>query len=111
EISRFLTELPGMASVQAPFRGSLRISTNNPDGLSVAAIRGRSNSRADFLISTLLPLTGNMTTATSTEMLFAHVVEGGGYSTELFLLKNKTSATGTMMFVTPSGIPFSYSPK
>jgi hypothetical protein len=44
-------------------------------------------------------------------MLFAHVVEGGGYSTEVVLLNNNTSATGTMMFVTPSGIPFSFSPK
>jgi hypothetical protein len=96
-VSKFLKELPGLTSVETPFRGILRISTAG-EGLSIAGIRARSNRRSDFLISAVLPTAGNATSP-STEMLFPHVVEGAGYSTEFVLFSNGSSSRGNILVV------------
>src|SRR5262245_20091181 len=56
QVAKFLTQIPGFESIQAPFQGVLRVSsTSSPAGIAVVGLRGRYNERGDFLITTTQP--------------------------------------------------------
>ena len=98
QISGFLSEISGFASLPVPFQGVLRIASAVP--VAVTGLRGRINERNDFLITTTLP-TDETATATSTELLFPQFAEGGGYSAQ-FILFGRDSE-GTMYFFNQAG--------
>ena len=100
----FLGQIQGFARLATPFQGVLRISSTAPSGISVTGLRGRYNERGDFLITTTPPV-NESTAVSSTELLFPHLADAGGYTTQFILFSgsaNQTSA-GTLQFYTSDG--------
>jgi hypothetical protein len=106
QIALFLNQIPGLESLQTPFRGVLRISTSSPQGISVVGLRGRTNERGDFLITTTPPVDEN-SAPSIVEQVFPHLADGGGYTTQFILFSGTAgqSASGTIRFFTQSGQP------
>jgi len=76
QTAKFLAEL--FPTLPQPFNGLLRISTAS-SVLSVIGIRGRYNERNDFLITTTPPAIETDPPSVR-ELIFPHLVDGGGYS-------------------------------
>ena len=111
QISKFLREIPGFAGVTMPFRGILRVSTNNPDGISVIGVRGHYNQRGDFLVTTILPFDETQGTQPPAQLAFPHVADGGGYSTGFVLFNPGIFASsGTISGFLRNGVPLNISP-
>jgi hypothetical protein len=102
-ISAFLNELfPGL---KAPFSGVLRINaTITP--VAVAGLLTANNDRGEFLIATT-PATNELSTTSTAGLVFPHVVNMGGYTTQFVLFSGTQyqSALGTLNFFTQSGQP------
>ena len=95
--AKFLLELfPGLP---LSFKGVLRISSGSP--LVVVGLRTRYNERGDFLITTT-PASSEFSTTTTTDVIFPHIVDMGGYTTQfaLFSGTQSQSAIGTVRFFT-----------
>jgi len=110
-IAKFLNQIAGVESVQAPFQGVLRISsTSSPAGIAVVGLRGRYSERGDFLITTTQP-SDESTPATTTEQFFPHFADGGGYTTQFILFNGSTdqSSSGSLRFFNQSGQSLSLS--
>jgi hypothetical protein len=100
KVAKFANELfPTLAN---PFKGVLRISSSS--ALSVIGLRARYNERTDFLITTV-PVSPELTQGSSAEVMFPHVVDSGGYTTQIILLDVVSGQTsvGTMRFRTIGG--------
>jgi hypothetical protein len=93
-------------SLGLPFKGILRISGGGAAGLSVVGLRGRYNERGDFLITTTPP-TNEASPASATELLFPHIVNGGGYTTQFILFSGTAgqAAAGNLRFFDQTGAP------
>lgn len=99
-VSMFLHELfPGLP---LPFRGILRMTASGP--VSVVSLRTRYNERNDFLITTT-PVSNEASPASTTELLFPHIVDGAGYNTQFILFSGSAgqSTTGTLRFFAQTG--------
>ena len=112
QVSLFLNQIPGFASLQTPFEGFLRLSSTA--SISVAGLRGRYNERGDFLITTTPPLIeaqccpvcSSLCLPPSTSPLFfPHIADSGGYTTQfiLFSAQPGSSSSGTMQLFNQSG--------
>jgi hypothetical protein len=110
QISRFLHEIPGFASVPFPFRGMLRVSTNAAAGVSIAAIRGASNERSDFVFSAAPFATEEDGPEPVFERIVPQIVARSGFSAELVLFSDSAglAASGNMVVVSRTGSPFSF---
>ncbi len=98
--SLFLGEIPGFQNLPASFRGVLRVTSNN--AISVLGLRGRYNERGDFLVSTTPAVAENAATTTS-ELIFPHIVSGGGYTTEFLLMSRGAGSEGTVSLRSQDG--------
>jgi hypothetical protein len=103
-LSLFLDELPGFQNLPTTVRGVLRISSATP--ISAIGLRGRYNERGDFLISTTPALADNGA-AVAGELVFPHIVTGGGYTTEFLLLSRGSASTGSISIHSQSGTELS----
>ncbi len=103
QIARFLNESPyGVGSVQ----GTLTFSASIPVG--VIALRGFTNERGEFLITTL-PVAG-LGTAGSEDVFLPHYAEGGGWSTQVVLVNpTDTQISGSVQFLGQGGSTAAYS--
>ena len=99
-LSVFLNEIPGLQNLPSSFRGVLRISSSFP--VSVIGLRGRHNERGDFMVSTT-PAVAEDELPASGELVFPHIVSGGGYSTEFLLMGRSGSSNGNVVFRSQSG--------
>ncbi len=91
QTAKFLNELfPGLPT---SFQGVLRL-TSPSAAVSVVTLRGRYNERTDFLITTTPPALETAPPA-GTTMLFPHVVNGGGYTTQFVLFSGRAGESGT----------------
>jgi hypothetical protein len=100
----FLNELiPGTPNT---FSGVLRLSAASP--ISGIGLRLTTNGGGDYLMSTI-PAVSETQNGTPQQMLFPHIVSGGGYATELILLNRQPSATssGEVIFTAQDGAPLS----
>ncbi len=104
QVAKFVHEL---FALSFPFRGILRITGGGALGLSVVGLRGRYNERGDFLITTTPP-SNESGAATTAELLFPHLVNGGGYTTQFILFSGTTGQTsvGTLRFLRQDGSAF-----
>ncbi len=102
QTSLFLREIPGFASLAAPFQGVLRITSAAP--VAVTSLRGRTNQRSEFLVTTTTPV-DESAAVTSSELLIPHFAEGGGYNVQ-FILFGRVSS-GTMYLFDRGGQPLS----
>ena len=93
QLGRFLNEDPFNSGSIA--RGSFTVSASAP--VSVVALRGFTNERSEFLITTL-PVT-SLSTGLQQTTVFPQLADGGGWSTQIVLV-NPTDNTlsGTMEF-------------
>ena len=86
QTSLFLNQAPGFVAMPASFQGLLRISSAS--AISVVGLRGRYNERGDFLITTTPPVAEDEPSYTG-ELVFPHIVEGAGYTTQFILFSGK----------------------
>jgi uncharacterized repeat protein (TIGR01451 family) len=95
-------------SLQNPFKGVLRITTTSSSGLSVVGLRTRVNERGDYLVSTI-SVSNESNPTSGTELLFPHLADGGGYTTQFILFSGAAgqTSTGTLSFFRPDGTPLS----
>jgi hypothetical protein len=71
----------------------------------VIALRGLTNERSEFLITTL-PVADLSITAGSDAFVFPHFADGGGWTTDLLLVNTTdTPMSGTLVFCGQSGCP------
>jgi hypothetical protein len=92
QIAAFLNESP--FNIAGSFRGTLTYSSSVP--VSVVALRGFTNERSEFLITTL-PV--SLLTALTGIAFFPHFSDGGGWTTQ-FVLTNPTDSplSGSLQF-------------
>ena len=105
QIARFVHEL--FPTLALPFKGVLRISGGASSGMSITGLRARYNERGDFLITTTPPSNeGNA--LTSAELLFPHLVNGGGWTTQFILFSGSAgqSSNGNLRFFKQDGTAF-----
>jgi len=98
--ARFIREL--FPALSSSFRGLVKVTSNGPIGL--AGLRGQYNERGDFLITTT-PARNDALATPTLQLVFPHIVSGGGYTTQFILLG--TSASGTLWFNSKNGTAFS----
>src|SRR6185295_17671886 len=102
QIATFLYQVPGLSTISTSFQGVLRVS--GPAGISVVGLRGRYNERSDFLITTTPPVAEDEAPSTA-EVLFPHIVEGAGYTTQFILFSGRPgqSSAGSLRYLNQSG--------
>ena len=84
----------------------LRVATVDDQKIAVIALRSRINERTEFLITTTPPTDEN-SIATTSEVFFPHLVDGGGWSTQTVLFSGIAgAANGLMRFFGVDGQPF-----
>jgi len=111
QIARFLDQVAFTPSLAGQtVAGVLRITTDLAN-ISVVGLRTRINERppsGDFLITTTPPTLENGA-ATAAERVFPHLVDGGGYTTQIILFSGTAGQTsgGTLSFVSHDGTPLS----
>ena len=100
----FLNQAAGFAAVPASFQGLLRISAAS--AISVVGLRGRYNERGDFLITTTPPVAEDEP-SNAAELVFPHIVEGAGYTTQFILFSGKPgqAASGSLRYLSQEGQP------
>src|SRR5207249_11352699 len=81
QVAKFVNEL--FPSLTAPFQGLLTI-TSGGGAIAVIGLRGHYNERRDFLITTV-PAVDQNAAIPSGQLVFPHVVDSGGYTTQIFL--------------------------
>ncbi len=96
----FLNEIPGLHNVPRSFRGVLRVSSNTL--IAAIGLRERYNERGDFVVSAT-PAIAENTPATTDQLVFPHVVAGGGYTTEFILMSSGGASEGTVILTSQSG--------
>jgi hypothetical protein len=101
-VSKFVHEL--FPTLSLPFRGILRVSSSN--SIVMVSLRMRYNERGDFLITTT-PATNEAAPSTVAELMFPHIVDRGGYTTQFILFSGIAgqSTTGTLRFFGQDGQP------
>jgi virginiamycin B lyase len=104
QTSTLLGQIQGFGNLVLPFQGLLRISTASQAGIAVTGLRGRNNERGDFLITATPPVSESNSTSGS-EMLFPHLVDGGGYATQFVLFSGSAgqSSSGIVRFFGHTG--------
>ena len=98
--SKFVHEL--FPSLGLPFRGILRASSSG--SISMVSLRMRYNERRNLLITTI-PATNEASAATGADLIFPHIVDRGGYTTQFILFNYVPNQTpsGTLRFLSQSG--------
>src|SRR5438132_2625157 len=100
-MAKFLNEPPfnGPSSLS----GAFTFSSSIP--IAVIALRGLTNERGEFLITTL-PVTDLRSAAATGAIVFPHFADGGGWTTQIVLVNpTDTVLPGTIQFVDSSGRP------
>jgi hypothetical protein len=98
----FLNQIPGFENLPLPFKGVLRVSTAGPT-ITVLGVRSRWNERGDYIFTTT-PAT-NENAPASAQLMFPHIVNGGGYSTQFIMFSGTSSqpAYGGLQTFSQSG--------
>lgn len=105
QVARFVHEL--FPTLALPFKGVLRISGGATSGMSITGLRARYNERGDFLITTTPPSNEGSAPA-SAELLFPHLVNGSGWTTQFILFSGSAgqASNGNLRFFKQDGTAF-----
>ena len=99
QIARFLNEDPFNAA--ANFQGTFTLLSDVP--VAVTALRGLTNERSEFLLTTL-PVTDLSGPSPSGTQLLAHFADGGGWTTQIVLVNTSDAMIGgSVEFVNSDG--------
>jgi hypothetical protein len=106
EIAAFASEM--LRSLPADFQGVLRITASVP--VAVAGLRARYNERGDFLTAAT-PAVDETKRASTSELVFPQVVDGGGYTMQFVLMSGSAgqSSSGIVQFFSQNGAAFDLS--
>jgi hypothetical protein len=100
QLASFLDQSPFNGS--APFLGAFTFASNVVVG--VTALRGLTNERGEFLMSTLPVI--DITAPAQGPQVLAHYADSGGWTTQVLLVNpGNTLLTGAVLFFDPSGLP------
>jgi hypothetical protein len=100
----FLDQLPGLASIPTPFQGALRLKTSG-GSIAIIGLRLRVNERGETLITTT-PATDESTPVPGIPLLFPHIVDSGGFTTQFLLYSDGSSnAAGLLELYDANGGP------
>ena len=111
QVAKFIYEL--FPEISAPFAGILRIASrlrspfhSRTSDLAVVGLRGRTNERGDFLMTSIPPINESVSPVSAT--FFPHIADGGGWSTQFILFGGtaKQSSAGQLRFFRQSGEPW-----
>ena len=99
QTARFIDEL---FSLPADFSGVLRVSSTSE--VAIVGLRGRTNQREDFLITTTPP-SSEVGATTSVDTFFPHLADSGGWKTQFVLFSGTAGQTsaGTLSFIDQAG--------
>jgi len=81
----FLDEIAGFQSLPEVFRGVVRVASQSGGTIAVLSLRSRVNERNEFLVTTTNPVDEAQQAAA--QLFFPHLVDGGGYSTQLIMFR------------------------
>lgn len=106
QLAKFLDQIQGFAALPRPFKGVLRISTPSAGGVAVIGLRSRVNERGEFLITTT-PASNEAQAPSSADVIFPHLVDGGGWSTQFSVFSGTPGQAfnGVLRLFDPSGSP------
>jgi pimeloyl-ACP methyl ester carboxylesterase len=113
QVATFIQQVGGFEKIQAPFKGVLRISTtSSPSGIVAVALRGRTNERGDYIVTTAVPVDESRSPVAA-QFFFPHLADGGGYVTEFVLFSGSAgqATSGILRFFTQAGEPLTLSIK
>ena len=101
-ISKFLDEL---FSLPDDFSGVLRVTSSSE--IAIVGLRGRTNERGDFLLTTTPPA-NEADPSTTADRFFPQIADSGGWTTQFVLFSGIAgqAAAGTLQFFDPSGDAF-----
>jgi hypothetical protein len=101
QMAEFLDQFPFKVYTTATFQGTFTFTSNVP--VAVVALRGFTNERGDFLMSTQ-PVIDTTIAPSSATAVVPHFADGGGWTTQVLLVNpTDTPMTGTVQFATPTG--------
>jgi hypothetical protein len=105
QVAVFLEQVPGFETLSAPFEGILRVISSSPQGVTAAGFRSVYNERGNVLFATTGPLIENA--GTPTQLVFPHIAEGGGYTTQFIVIGGATGQanSGVLQFFNEEGNP------
>ena len=101
-ISKFLDEL---FSLPDDFSGVLRVTSSSE--IAIVGLRGRTNERGDFLLTTTPPA-NEADPSTTADRFFPQIADSGGWTTQFVLFSGIAgqASSGTLQFFDPSGDAF-----
>ena len=106
QIAKFLNQAPFNGG--SALMGTFTFTASQP--ISVIALRGLTNERSEFLITTL-PVADLSITPGSDAFVFPHYADGGGWTTKLLLVNTTdTPMSGTILFCGQGGCPAAVQP-
>ena len=99
QTAKFIDEL---FSLPANFSGVLRVTSTSE--VAIVGLRGRTNQREDFLITTTPP-SSEVGATTSVDTFFPHLADSGGWKTQFVLFSGIAGQTssGTLSFIDQAG--------
>ena len=105
QVARFIDEL---FTLPANFSGVLRVTSTSD--IAIVGLRGRTNERSDFLITTTPP-SNEVRTPGSADAYFPHIADSGGWATQFVLFSGTAGQTsaGTLSFIDQAGGPLDLS--
>jgi hypothetical protein len=101
QVATFVDELSAFAGLPASFQGVLRITSAVP--IAVTGLRGHTNERGEFLITTTTPMDESTPPPAAPELFFPHFAEGDGYGMQFILFGR--AASGSLYLVDQTGNP------
>jgi hypothetical protein len=107
QIANFLDQ--SSFHVSPPVSGSFTFSASQP--VAVVALRGLTNERGEFLITTL-PVADLSAPASTDPILFPHFADGGGWTTQILLVNTSDILmSGSVQFGGSPSQPYSIPPR
>lgn len=101
QIAQFLDQAPFKVYRTATFQGTFSFTSTLP--VAVVALRGLTNERGEFLMSTL-PVVDTTAVPTTGTVTVPHFADGGGWITQVLLVNpTEEPVTGSLRFLNASG--------
>ena len=101
QIAQFLNSAPFNVYPGPGFQGTFSFTSDQPVG--VVALRGLTNERGDFLMSTL-PVIDTTLPPVAGTVVVPHFADGGGWITQIFLVNpTDTAMSGSVQFTDTNG--------
>ena len=104
QIAKYVHEIPELR-IPPNFRGLLLVSAPTK-AVVVSGSRGRYNERGDYFETTVAPVDSSAS-AGVTAKTFPHLVDGGGYKTNIVIFSGTSEQVGSgfLRILDPSGVP------